>query len=41
MDIDELRQQLNSITGHTPIDNARRMLILKLIDQLQNGGGKE
>ena len=41
MSVDELRQKLNSITGNTPIDNARRLLIMELIDQLQNGGESE
>lgn len=41
MSVDELRQKLNSITGNSPIDEARRLLIMELIDRLQNGGGEE
>lgn len=34
MTIEQLRQKLESITGDTPVDNARRLAIMAMINQL-------
>ena len=41
MDLGELKEHLESITGDSPIDNARRLLIMELITRLQSGGDTE
>ena len=34
MNIEELRERLESITGNSPIDNARRLAIIAQIERL-------
>ena len=34
MSLDELKEKLDSITGNSPIDNARRIAILDMIGKL-------
>lgn len=34
MDINELKEKLDSITGDDPISNARRLAIMELIGQM-------
>jgi len=38
MTLEELQEKLESITGNTPIDNARRVAILTMIGQLMEQG---
>ena len=36
MTIEQLRKKLESITGDTPVDNARRLAIMAMIGELMN-----
>ena len=38
MTLEELQQKLESITGNTPIDNARRAAILAMIGRIMEQG---
>lgn len=38
MTIEELQARLESITGNTPIDDARRLVIMEMIWKLMGGG---
>ena len=38
MTIEKLKEKLDSITGDTPVDNARRAAIMALINQMMGDG---